>query len=91
LRSLEIESRDALALFEMLDADQNGSVDLNEFITGCITLRGGAKAVQLEKVSSIRGEVQRRFDILDYKVDGLMSLHMKSYGKVASVEMTDSS
>jgi len=69
LRSLEIDSRDALAIFEMLDADHNGSVDLNEFITGCITLRGGAKAVQLEKVNNFSKDLHDRFDKLDSKVN----------------------
>jgi len=53
LNSLDIELHDAFTLFEMLDADGTGDVDLDEFVTGCITLRGGAKAVQIEKVQSM--------------------------------------
>eukprot|EP00931_Biecheleriopsis_adriatica_P088243 TRINITY_DN62606_c0_g1_i1.p1 TRINITY_DN62606_c0_g1~~TRINITY_DN62606_c0_g1_i1.p1 ORF type:complete len:604 (+),score=104.96 TRINITY_DN62606_c0_g1_i1:131-1813(+) len=54
LNSLGIDARDALTLFEMLDVDEggDGEIDLDEFVTGCITLRGGAKAVQLEKAVS---------------------------------------
>jgi len=53
LKSLDIESRDALSLFSFLDADASGHVDLSEFISGCITLRGGAKAMQIEKLAAM--------------------------------------
>merc|ERR1712061_988081 len=50
LKTLDIERRDALSLFDMLDADTSGEVSIDEFISGCIKFRGGAKAVQIEKV-----------------------------------------
>jgi len=53
LRSLGIEGRDALTLFGLLDTDGSGEIDLEEFVTGCITLRGGAKAVHMEKLNQL--------------------------------------
>lgn len=53
LGSLEIEVRDAMAIFELFDHDHSGEIDLDEFITGCITLRGNAKAVQMEKLKNM--------------------------------------
>eukprot|EP00931_Biecheleriopsis_adriatica_P009199 TRINITY_DN11027_c0_g1_i9.p1 TRINITY_DN11027_c0_g1~~TRINITY_DN11027_c0_g1_i9.p1 ORF type:complete len:541 (-),score=91.31 TRINITY_DN11027_c0_g1_i9:65-1687(-) len=52
LRSLDIEVRDAMTIFELFDSDGSGEIDLDEFVTACITLRGGAKAVHMEKVSA---------------------------------------
>jgi len=72
LRSLEIESRDAVALFELLDDDKSGAVNLNEFITGCITMRGGAKAVHMEKISHMEKLLKANMDALNDKVDILL-------------------
>eukprot|EP00440_Ansanella_granifera_P038714 gb/GFBE01042003.1/.p1 GENE.gb/GFBE01042003.1/~~gb/GFBE01042003.1/.p1 ORF type:complete len:585 (+),score=109.87 gb/GFBE01042003.1/:1-1755(+) len=68
LSSLEIEGRDAVMLFELLDADGSGEVDLNEFVTGCITLRGGAKAVHMEKVNNMNRTFTERFSKLEETV-----------------------
>eukprot|EP00928_Gymnodinium_smaydae_P046317 TRINITY_DN3084_c0_g6_i1.p1 TRINITY_DN3084_c0_g6~~TRINITY_DN3084_c0_g6_i1.p1 ORF type:complete len:611 (-),score=135.83 TRINITY_DN3084_c0_g6_i1:54-1886(-) len=71
LKSLEIEVRDAITLFELLDTDASGEVDINEFVTGCITLRGGAKAVHMEKVSNMNKIFTARFDTLESQMLGL--------------------
>lgn len=71
LSSLEIEGRDAIALFEMLDTDGSGGVDLQEFVTGCITMRGGSKAIHVEKISSIVQVLQGRFEHLENKVEDM--------------------
>jgi hypothetical protein len=49
LRTLDIDARDACQLFTMMDVDGSGYLDLDEFVHGCITLRGAAKAVHMEK------------------------------------------
>merc|ERR1719210_742199 len=54
-RSLEIEAADAWSLFKLLGADGQGTVDSDEFVTGCLRLRGGAKAIQIQELS---GQVQ---------------------------------
>mmetsp|Transcript_10890 Transcript_10890/g.19396 ORF Transcript_10890/g.19396 Transcript_10890/m.19396 type:complete len:543 (+) Transcript_10890:25-1653(+) len=83
LRSLEIESRDAVALFELLDSDGSGEVDLNEFVTGCITLRGGAKAVHMEKVSSTSKVLFDRMTEIDLKVSTLLKANTSKRAFVA--------
>eukprot|EP00931_Biecheleriopsis_adriatica_P017071 TRINITY_DN12371_c0_g1_i6.p1 TRINITY_DN12371_c0_g1~~TRINITY_DN12371_c0_g1_i6.p1 ORF type:complete len:597 (-),score=103.26 TRINITY_DN12371_c0_g1_i6:413-2203(-) len=81
LRQLEIPSRDAMTLFELLDADQSGQVDLSEFVTGCITLRGGAKSIQMgvlsrnigQRVGTIEEDLkrhERKLDLLVAKLAG---------------------
>merc|ERR1719235_1920520 len=72
LKSLEIEVRDAITLFELLDSDGSGEVDIDEFVTGCITLRGGAKAVHMEKIDAMNKVFQTRFDDLERKMTEVM-------------------
>eukprot|EP00928_Gymnodinium_smaydae_P029897 TRINITY_DN22387_c0_g3_i1.p1 TRINITY_DN22387_c0_g3~~TRINITY_DN22387_c0_g3_i1.p1 ORF type:complete len:623 (+),score=125.21 TRINITY_DN22387_c0_g3_i1:89-1870(+) len=79
LRSLEIEVRDAITLFELLDADGSGEVDIDEFVTGCITLRGGAKAVHMEKVSNMNKIFTQRFDRLEEAIEQIASCSKPQY------------
>eukprot|EP00931_Biecheleriopsis_adriatica_P105883 TRINITY_DN80407_c0_g1_i1.p1 TRINITY_DN80407_c0_g1~~TRINITY_DN80407_c0_g1_i1.p1 ORF type:complete len:589 (-),score=116.57 TRINITY_DN80407_c0_g1_i1:63-1829(-) len=72
LRSLEIEGNDALILFELLDGDRSGEVNLDEFVTGCITLRGGAKAIHMEKASSQNRYVEQKILAIEEKLDLLI-------------------
>mmetsp|Transcript_19905 Transcript_19905/g.35343 ORF Transcript_19905/g.35343 Transcript_19905/m.35343 type:complete len:247 (+) Transcript_19905:2-742(+) len=83
LRSLEIEGRDAVALFELLDGDGSGEVDLNEFVTGCITLRGGAKAVHMEKISSTSKVLQEKMEHMEYKFDKFLKAQKRLEAKEA--------
>merc|ERR1719323_2120435 len=47
LRSLGIDAVDAWTLVKLLDVDETGSVDLKEFISGCMCLKGEARAVHI--------------------------------------------
>merc|ERR1711920_1189528 len=47
LQSLGIDVTDAWTLLKLLDGDSTGTVDLEEFTQGCMSLRGGAKAIHL--------------------------------------------
>eukprot|EP00928_Gymnodinium_smaydae_P030979 TRINITY_DN22891_c0_g1_i1.p1 TRINITY_DN22891_c0_g1~~TRINITY_DN22891_c0_g1_i1.p1 ORF type:complete len:736 (+),score=99.75 TRINITY_DN22891_c0_g1_i1:158-2209(+) len=51
-QSLDIDAADASEFFSLLDRNGGGCVDCQEFIEGCIRLRGGAKAVQMAKLDS---------------------------------------
>lgn len=44
LEALDINLHDARALFMLLDTDASGCVDIDEFIDGCMKLKGEAKA-----------------------------------------------
>lgn len=51
LHSMGISTEDVGVLFKLLDADTNGLVDLDEFVTGCLNLHGTAKSSQLARMS----------------------------------------
>merc|ERR1719331_3469557 len=44
LHSVEIDMRGAEGLFDILDYDDSGNLDVTEFIEGCMRARGDAKA-----------------------------------------------
>lgn len=47
LRSLGIHPTEAHGLFKLLDGDQSGVVSIEEFLSGCLRLKGTAKAVDM--------------------------------------------
>merc|ERR1711979_71197 len=47
LGSLGVEPTDAWTLFKLIDSDKTGVIDLEQFVSGCMDLRGGAKAAHL--------------------------------------------
>merc|ERR1712187_674338 len=54
-RALELDTSDAWTLFKLIDADGGGNIDIDEFIEGCESLRGGAKMLDL---ASLRSDVR---------------------------------
>eukprot|EP00928_Gymnodinium_smaydae_P094452 TRINITY_DN7936_c0_g3_i2.p1 TRINITY_DN7936_c0_g3~~TRINITY_DN7936_c0_g3_i2.p1 ORF type:complete len:679 (+),score=90.80 TRINITY_DN7936_c0_g3_i2:218-2038(+) len=51
LESFEIDPSDAWTLFRLLDADGGGSVDSEEFVDGCIRLKGNAKTIHVAQLT----------------------------------------
>jgi hypothetical protein len=47
LKSVDLDVSEAHGLFQLLDTDDTGVVDAEEFVMGCLRLRGVAKAVDL--------------------------------------------
>merc|ERR1712193_331044 len=46
-RALELDAAEAQGLFQLIDTDSDQTVHLNEFINGCIRLKGQAKSLDL--------------------------------------------
>ncbi|CAJ1347136.1 unnamed protein product [Effrenium voratum] len=51
LESLGISTQDVWTLFTIIDTDQSGLIDLDEFVSGCMELHGPAKSYQISKMS----------------------------------------
>jgi Ca2+-binding EF-hand superfamily protein len=47
MESLGIHTTEAHGLFRLLDGDQSGVVNIEEFLSGCVRLKGTAKAVDM--------------------------------------------
>merc|ERR1711920_1194376 len=74
LQSFDIDARDAWTLVKLLDTDNSGSVDLEEFITGCMALKGDAKAVHVALMAyDQRITLQMLEEFMD-KVEGQLSV-----------------
>merc|ERR1719382_1423237 len=43
-KALDVDEEDASELFHILDTQQRGSIDAEEFVNGCLRLDGPAKA-----------------------------------------------
>eukprot|EP00438_Fugacium_kawagutii_P020654 Skav217354 [mRNA] locus=scaffold4442:57346:57801:+ [translate_table: standard] len=54
--SLELGTRDAWTLFQILDSDGNRYIDMEEFVDSCIHNRGSAKAVD---VCALRHQIRK--------------------------------
>lgn len=50
LSSQQLESHDAYQLFKLLDHDDQGTVSISEFITGCLRLKGEARNLDMAVV-----------------------------------------
>jgi len=48
---LELDTTDAFALFKLLDQDGSNNLDPDEFIDGCLKLKGSARSIDLAKLS----------------------------------------
>lgn len=49
-KSLEIDARDHRKLFKIIDTDESGGVSIEEFVEGCLSLRGSATRVDVEEL-----------------------------------------
>mmetsp|Transcript_88259 Transcript_88259/g.254688 ORF Transcript_88259/g.254688 Transcript_88259/m.254688 type:complete len:598 (+) Transcript_88259:74-1867(+) len=55
--ALELDATDAWAFFKLIDHDRGNTIDLKEFVEGCMRIRGYAKGIDLHLLSND----QRRF------------------------------
>lgn len=51
MESMGISTNDVWTLFMLLDSDMTGLLDIDEFVNGCMQLRGPAKSLQVAKMS----------------------------------------
>lgn len=49
-RLIDVDPKEAEGLFKLLDLDESGEVDYEEFLNGCLRLRGTAKAIDMVTV-----------------------------------------
>lgn len=49
--TMDLEISDVWTLFSLLDVDRSGIIDIEEFVDGCVRLRGPAKGIDMAKLS----------------------------------------
>jgi len=81
---LGIDIADSNYLFDMLDLDSSGEVDMSEFITGCLRLKGLAKSIDIH---TLMVDVKRMMRKLD-AVMGVNMAELDAQQKAARGELT---
>mmetsp|Transcript_123514 Transcript_123514/g.308651 ORF Transcript_123514/g.308651 Transcript_123514/m.308651 type:complete len:630 (+) Transcript_123514:45-1934(+) len=83
-RALELNATDTLTLFELLDQDESGSLDIDEFCDGCMRLKGDARAFDInfmiqqsrkanKRVNRWMSESSHKFSDLSLSISNLQS------------------
>merc|ERR1711871_1041147 len=49
-KALKLDISDVHTLFVLLDRDREGSIDIDEFVVGCMRLRGEATSLDMAKL-----------------------------------------
>jgi len=73
--ALEIESDDAWTLFKLIDKDKTNFIDIDEFVRGCIELRGVAKAIDVSQLLESNRVLNKRVAKLTQYVERYGALH----------------
>merc|ERR1712217_607051 len=84
-KSINVQQEEAKYLFELLDIDESGVIQFEEFLSGCLRLHGWAKSMDLLTVmqenrtqhklfSTYMRRFDYRFDVLESQLDHLRSL-----------------
>merc|ERR1712176_151242 len=80
---IDVDIGEARSVFELIDADGSGRLDLLEFASGCLRLRGPAKAVELSLLMAETKKkwqwLQKHIGIIEHRVTW-MGNHLKRRG-----------
>jgi len=60
LRALDLEATQVEGLFKLLDTNKEGTVDIDEFVMGCLRLKGSAKTVDVATIMYEQKKMQSK-------------------------------
>jgi len=63
--SIGIAVDDGWTLFKLLDSQKKGAVNINEFVNGCLHLRGSATKIDFEKIMYGQHHICGRLEVID--------------------------
>lgn len=58
--AMGLDAADAQTIFRVLDTDNGGSVEMSEFISGCLKIRGPAKRLDIAEMSTRLGTLEKQ-------------------------------
>lgn len=70
--SLGLDTSDAWGLFKLLDQDESHQIDIEEFVLGCLRLRGHAKAIDLAKISYDNKMLRNKLSTAMKQIEGML-------------------
>ncbi|CAE7192490.1 CATSPER1 [Symbiodinium natans] len=62
--ALEISASDAWQLFTELDSDGSGEVDVDEFLEGCMSIKGPARSIDVVRIKKDLLRLRQRLEYL---------------------------
>eukprot|EP00930_Biecheleria_cincta_P075527 TRINITY_DN62698_c0_g1_i1.p1 TRINITY_DN62698_c0_g1~~TRINITY_DN62698_c0_g1_i1.p1 ORF type:complete len:566 (+),score=85.67 TRINITY_DN62698_c0_g1_i1:83-1780(+) len=73
--SLELDVNDAWNFFKLLDSDGGASIEVEEFLMGCLRLRGGARALDMAQLMHEQRKLAvKQSDFRNFVEDSLRSI-----------------
>jgi len=73
LNSLELDAHDAIGLFKLLNEDQDETVEVDEFINGCLRLKGTAKSLDIAKMNFAMASLVKHFSCFADEIESSFS------------------
>merc|ERR1719506_2844283 len=71
LNNHSLDATDATALFEMLDQDGTGTVDVEEFVLGALKLKGPARCLDMIRTWGAFQNLNRQLDSMNRKITAI--------------------
>jgi len=68
-KAVDLDMSEARGLFKLLDLDESGSISVDEFVMGCLRLRGNAKAIDLATLMFENRKIHQRIRMMVERFD----------------------
>jgi len=76
--SLDLDAQDAWTLFKLLDDQETYAIDCEDFIMGCMRLKGGAKAIDLARVIYDNKMLRNKLTVFMERIEEIVSARRSS-------------
>ncbi len=83
---IDIPIEDLRMLFSLLDADESGDINIEEFRKGCLQLQGNAKSREMIKLAVHVSTYNRNLDDMQDVMDGQNSMLRRIYNRLYDLE-----
>jgi len=88
---LDLEVSDAVSFFKLLDVDDSGRVEIDEFVMGCLRYMGKAKPVDIETLTQENRRMMDRYNRQTARIEDGLSMLSQLVRFLVSRDRTDPS
>merc|ERR1712118_27447 len=75
MESIPIKAAEAHGLFKLLDVDNSGVISIDEFLSGCIRLKGTARALEVATLLYEMHKVIRKIKDIEQTMKSFIDCH----------------
>lgn len=88
-RAMELEVSDAWTLFKLIDNDHSHDIAIEEFVQGCMQLRGGARNIDMAHMKNEQRSMMRKLAEMTGKIDEtLMSDRKQAHADLLRIQQS---